>query len=101
MTDGIQRKNKVRYLRKIVLFEKTVRTTYKRHTQYGGFLVAAFIGYILKNQEAQMHRDFTLGQFFDIWGKNLSNDQIFNYVTNANNPLNVYINGTKVPDGKN
>ncbi|MFY9869263.1 MAG: hypothetical protein WAK17_06060 [Candidatus Nitrosopolaris sp.] len=51
--------------------------------------------------EASMLRDFTLGQFFDIWGKKLSNDQIFNYVTNANNPLNVYINGTKVPDGTN
>jgi hypothetical protein len=51
--------------------------------------------------EAPMHRDFTLGQFFDIWGKKLSNDQIFNYVADANNPLNAYINGTKVPDGTN
>jgi len=51
--------------------------------------------------EAPMLRDFTLGQFFDIWNKKLSNDQIFNYVANANNPLNVYINGTKVPDGTN
>jgi len=47
--------------------------------------------------EAPMYRDFTLGQFFDIWGKKLSNDQIFTYVASANNPLNVYINGTKVP----
>ncbi len=51
--------------------------------------------------EAPFHRDFTLGQFFDIWNKKLSNDQIFNYVANTNNPLNVYINGTKVPDGTN
>jgi len=51
--------------------------------------------------EAPMHQDFTLGQFFDIWNKKLSNDHIFNYVANANNPLNVYINGTKVPDGTN
>ena len=51
--------------------------------------------------EAPIHRDFTLGQFFDIWNKKLSNDQIFNYVANTNNPLNVYINGTKVPDGTN
>ena len=36
-----------------------------------------------------------------IWGKKLSNDQIFNYVANVNNPLHVYINGTKVPDGTN
>ena len=51
--------------------------------------------------EAPMLKDFKLGQFFDIWNKKLSNDQIFNYVANANNPLNVYINGTKVPDGTN
>jgi hypothetical protein len=51
--------------------------------------------------EAPMHRDFTLGQFFDIWNKKLSDDQIFNYVANANTPLNVYVNGTKVPDGTN
>ncbi len=51
--------------------------------------------------EAPMHRDFTLGQFFDIWNKKLGNDQIFNYVANANNSLNVYIDGTKVPDGTN
>jgi hypothetical protein len=43
--------------------------------------------------EAPAHREFTLGQFFDIWKKKLSNDQIFNYVANANNPLNV--NGYK------
>jgi hypothetical protein len=48
--------------------------------------------------EAPIHRDFTLGQSFDIWGKKLSNDQIFNYVASDNNPLNVYINGTKVPN---
>src|SRR5262249_780058 len=48
--------------------------------------------------QAPMHRDFTLGQFFDIWGKKLSNDQIFTYVASANSPLNLYINGTKVPD---
>ena len=51
--------------------------------------------------EAPMLRDFTLGQLFDIWNKKLSNHQIFNYVANANNPLKVYINGTKVPDGTN
>jgi hypothetical protein len=51
--------------------------------------------------EAPTHRDFTLGQFFDVWNKKLSNDQIFNYVANANNPLNVYINGTKLPAGTN
>jgi hypothetical protein len=51
--------------------------------------------------EAPMQRDFTLGQFFDIWNKKLGNDQIFNYVANANNPLNVYVNGIKVPNVTN
>ena len=51
--------------------------------------------------EAPMQRDFTLGQFFDIWNKKLNNDQIFNYVANTNNPLKVYVNGIKVLDGTN
>ncbi|MFZ0512839.1 MAG: hypothetical protein WAM14_14625 [Candidatus Nitrosopolaris sp.] len=51
--------------------------------------------------ESPVNRDFTLGQFFDIWNKKLNNDQIFNYVANANNPLSVYVNGTKVPNGAN
>jgi hypothetical protein len=51
--------------------------------------------------EAPMHRDFTLGQFFDIWNKKFNNNQIFNYVADANNPLKVYINGTQVPDVTN
>jgi len=51
--------------------------------------------------EAPMQRDFTLGQFFDIWNKTFNNDQIFNYVPNANSPLKVYVNGTKVPNSTN
>ena len=51
--------------------------------------------------ESPVNRDYTLGQFFDIWNKKLNNDQIFNYVVNANNPLTVYVNGTKVPNGTN
>ena len=51
--------------------------------------------------EAPMLRDFTLGQFFDIWGKKFNNDQIFNYVANTNNHLNVYVNGTKIPNTAN
>jgi hypothetical protein len=35
MTDGRQRKSEVRCLWKIVLFEKTVRTTHTRDTQDG------------------------------------------------------------------
>src|SRR6266702_886065 len=51
--------------------------------------------------ESPVNRDFTLGQFFDIWNKKFTNNQIFNYVTNGNNPLIVYVNGTKVPNGTN
>ena len=51
--------------------------------------------------ESPVSRDFTLGQFFDIWNKKFTNNQIFNYVTNGNNPLIVYVNGTKVPNGTN
>jgi hypothetical protein len=51
--------------------------------------------------EAPAHRDFTLGQFFDIWNKKLHNDQIFNYGANANNPLKVYVNGIEVPNDTN
>jgi hypothetical protein len=58
--------------------------------------------------ESPVNRDFTLGQFFDIWSKKFSNDQIrfnntqiFNYVATGNSPLNVYVNGAKVPNGIN
>ena len=53
--------------------------------------------------ESPVTRDFTLGQFFDIWSKKFSSDQIkfnnaqlFNNVVNANSSLNVYVNGIKV-----
>jgi hypothetical protein len=51
--------------------------------------------------EAPEKRDFTLGQFFDIWNEKFSNNQIFNYTTssgsgNNNNTLTVYINGHKI-----
>ena len=49
--------------------------------------------------ESSVNREFTLGQFFDIWNRTLNNNQIFNYVASDKNPLNVYINGTKVPNG--
>jgi len=58
--------------------------------------------------ESPVNRNFTLGQFFDIWNKKFSNDQIrfnntqiFNYLATGNSPLNVYVNGTKVPNGVN
>lgn len=49
--------------------------------------------------ESPINRYFTLGQFFNIWNKKFNNNQIFNNVANANNTLNVYINGNKVPNG--
>jgi hypothetical protein len=52
--------------------------------------------------EAPEKRDFTVGQFFDIWNEKFSNSQIFNYTTssggadNNNNTLTVYVNGHKI-----
>lgn len=58
--------------------------------------------------ESPVNRDFTLGQFFDIWNKSFNNGQIefnngeiFNYVASQSHPLSVYVNGTKVPTGTN
>src|SRR5438093_5304686 len=58
--------------------------------------------------ESPVNRDFTLGQFFDIWDKKFGNDQIrfnntqiFNYVAGGNSPMNVYVNGIKVPNTVN
>ena len=49
--------------------------------------------------EAPFQKTFTLGEFFDIWKQKLSNNQVLNYTADSNHPLNVYINGTKVPNG--
>jgi hypothetical protein len=52
--------------------------------------------------EAPEKRDFTLGQFFDIWNEKFSNSQIFNYTTGSggaddnNSTLTVYVNGHKI-----
>ncbi len=58
--------------------------------------------------ESPVNRNFTLGQFFDVWSKKINtgqikfnNGQIFTYVTSPSNPLSVYVNGTKVPSGTN
>lgn len=45
--------------------------------------------------EAPQPREFTLGQFFSIWGKNLNNTQIFDFTVSGNNTLDVYVNGEK------
>lgn len=58
--------------------------------------------------ESPVNRNFTLGQFFDVWDKKFgngqirfNNTQIFNYAATGNSPLNVYVNGAKVPNGVN
>ena len=51
--------------------------------------------------ESPTTRDFTLGQFFDIWNKKFSNSQIFGNIVNSKNTLSVYVNGIKVNPGVN
>jgi hypothetical protein len=48
--------------------------------------------------ESPENRNFTLGQFFDIWNKKFNNTQIFDNVVdgNKNNALSVYVKGGKV-----
>ena len=47
--------------------------------------------------ESPDNRTFTLGQFFDIWGKKFNNSQIFDFMDDKseNKTLVVYINGTE------
>lgn len=47
--------------------------------------------------ESNTVRDFTLGQFFDIWGVRFTKDCIGGYCTNATTTLRVYANGSLVP----
>jgi hypothetical protein len=51
--------------------------------------------------ESPEERNFTLGEFFDIWGKNFSNNQIFDNTVEEsdNNILSVYVNGKKISAG--
>jgi hypothetical protein len=46
--------------------------------------------------ESPVTRNFTLGQFFDIWKKRFSNVQIFDNIANATNVMAVYVNGNKI-----
>ena len=45
--------------------------------------------------ESPVVQDFTLGQFFDIWGVMFKTGQIGGYVTTNNKYLKVYVNGTE------
>jgi hypothetical protein len=51
--------------------------------------------------ESPEERNFTLGEFFDIWGQNFSNNQIFDNTVEEsdNNILSVYVNGKKISAG--
>jgi hypothetical protein len=51
----------------------------------------------------RQYRDFTLGQFFDLWKTKLNNPQIFDNIFNksANSIPQIYINGNKLPNGPN
>jgi hypothetical protein len=46
--------------------------------------------------ESPVTRNFTLGQFFDIWKKPFNNVQIFDKTSNATNGMAVYVNGNKI-----
>jgi|SRR5215217_4061974 hypothetical protein len=50
--------------------------------------------------ESPKDRDFTLGEFFDIWGRKFDNNQIFDNIVGKggsnNNALSIYINGNRV-----
>jgi hypothetical protein len=47
--------------------------------------------------ESPTKRDFTLGQFFDIWKMKVNNLQVFDKIFNGKDVPSVYINGSKVP----
>src|SRR5829696_7361873 len=51
--------------------------------------------------ESPEDRNFTIGEFFDIWGQTFDNSQIFDNIAgeDINNALNVYVNGKKVNAG--
>jgi hypothetical protein len=51
--------------------------------------------------ESPIKSDFTLGQFFDLWKSKLNNSQGFDNIFNGKDVPTVYINGSKVPSGKN
>lgn len=50
--------------------------------------------------ESPEERDFTLGEFFDVWGQKFDNNRILDNIVGKdgsnNNELNVYVNGNKV-----
>lgn len=46
--------------------------------------------------ESPLARDFTLGEFFDVWGLRFTKECIGSYCADATNLLKVYVNGTQL-----
>ena len=51
--------------------------------------------------ESPVNRNYTVGQFFDIWNQKLNNTQVLDNAANSKNALSVYLNGVKIPTGVN
>ena len=51
--------------------------------------------------ESPLKRDFTLGQFFDVWKSKLNNSSSFNEILGGKVVPIVYVNGKKVPSTVN
>jgi len=51
--------------------------------------------------ESPVAKDYTIGQFFDIWNKKFNNTQILDNIVNGKNTLSVYGNGNKVNAAEN
>ena len=47
--------------------------------------------------ESPLKRDFTLGQFFDVWKSKLNNSSSFNEILGGKVVPIVYVNGKKYP----
>jgi hypothetical protein len=53
------------------------------------------------HMEADQEYDFTIGQFFAVWGVAFSNDQLGPYKPKGDDKLSVYVDGKKVSDPVN
>ena len=51
--------------------------------------------------ESPVKRDFTLGDFFAVWGQTLTKDQILNYKADATHALSMTVNGQSVDTFEN
>jgi len=51
--------------------------------------------------EFPRHRNFTLGEFFKVWGKPFSDSQILDYVVDANHIISVTVNGEENTEYEN